>query len=76
MSKGSSTWRRLPKRATDFGIGERVRILHGALEGLEGTVRALQTNHRYVLAIDGLPRGVYVLVKDDAIEHVDVSGPS
>jgi hypothetical protein len=49
-------------------IGDRVKITRGALAGLLGRIRAFADSHRCVLAIDGYPDGVQVIISGDALE--------
>ena len=74
MTKGSITSQRQPAaqrfvslRAARVRIGGRICVLHGAFEGAQGVVYAVKECRRYVLALDGLPRGVFIAVEVDAI---------
>ena len=73
MTKGSiasrppTAKRFVSLRAAQVRIGGRICVLHGAFEGTEGVVCAVKEGRRYVLALDGLPPGVYIAVEEEAI---------
>jgi hypothetical protein len=77
MSKGSIASQRPPAakrlssvRVAGIRLGGRICVLHGAFEGLEGVVCAVKEGRRYVLALEGLPRGVFIAVEAEAIVAV------
>ncbi|NLS91761.1 MAG: hypothetical protein GXX96_06220 [Planctomycetaceae bacterium] len=51
--------------------GQRVRIRHGALAGLEGTVLVRRGMSRLLLSVDFLQKGASVAVDDDVLERLD-----
>jgi len=73
MTKGSIAKRPLTAkrlvslRAARVRVGGRICVLQGAFEGTEGVVCFVKQGPRYVLALDGLPPGVYIAVEEDAI---------
>ena len=73
MTKGSiasrspTAKRFVSLRTARVRIGGRVCVLQGAFEGAEGVVCAVKEGRRYVLALDGLPRGVYIALEENAI---------
>jgi transcription antitermination factor NusG len=56
-------------------VGQRIRIVHGALEGVEGLLSALKGTHRLVVSITLLQRSVAVEVDEDWIIALGQSGP-
>lgn len=64
-----------PALANAFVVGERVRVLCGALEGTSGVVISVKSENRYMLAIDGLPRGVYVVVEERTLAAATPPSP-
>jgi hypothetical protein len=62
---------RLLERPDGVALRERVRVEQGPLEGACGWVLGTKTNRRLVVAIDGLPRGVYVIVSDEVVARID-----
>jgi len=62
--------RLVPSRAAPIGVGGRICVLRGALEGIEGLVCAVREDGRYILALDDLPSGVYIALEEDAIMAV------
>lgn len=77
MSKGSfaserprTAKRSAALRAPGIRLGERICVIYGAFEGVEGTLCAVKEGRRYVLALDGLPRGVFIAVEEGAIVPV------
>ena len=55
---------------TEFRPGDHVRIVCGALYGLNGVVTRPTSNHRYLLTVDGLAEGVHVVIGGFALEHI------
>jgi len=54
-----------------LGPGRRVRVRHGALAGLEGTVLARHGRTRLLVAVDFLQQGASVDVEDCFLEPID-----
>jgi transcriptional antiterminator RfaH len=54
--------------------GQRVRVRHGSLVGLEGVVESRRQRSRLTVAITLLQRGISVEVDDFMLEPLDVGG--
>jgi hypothetical protein len=51
--------------------GRRVRVRHGALAGLEGTVLLRRGRTRLLVAVDFLQQGASVDIEDYCLEAID-----
>ena len=54
-----------------FAAGDRVRVTHGALSGVEGILVQEATGNRLVVSIDLLNRGASLLVNKDHVTRLD-----
>jgi transcription antitermination factor NusG len=55
-------------------VGQRIRIIRGALEGVEGLLSALKGTRRLVVSVTLLQRSVAVEIDEDWIVALDRSG--
>ena len=56
-------------KAFNIRPGDRVRILHGQMTDMTGTVVRLSDRHRCVLRIDGLDSGIRVILPADDLRR-------
>jgi len=75
MSNRYSDWSQGSASVTPFLIGQRVQIHRGMLAGIPAVITGLQPAHRYLLTIDGMPRGVHVIVGQDALVRSEDQAP-
>jgi len=59
---GHGDWERAV-RATDFAVGERVRVVSGPLAGLCGVLTAQASDGKWVLDASAVARGVLVCIR-------------
>ncbi len=55
----------------EFEPGRRVRVVRGALAGLEGIVRERCDDYRLLVKLDAQQRGVLVKIEDDVVQFTD-----
>ena len=55
----------------EFEPGRRVRIVRGALAGLEGIVRERCDDFRLLVKLDAQHRGVLVTIDHDVVQFTD-----
>lgn len=53
--------------------GDRVRVLHGALKGLEGNLVRINSEAKLVISIDMIQRSIAVTISRDSVELVDAA---
>jgi len=62
---------RLPISTCGFiQVGQRVRLRGGAMDGVEGILKASQRGHKLVISVDLLQQSVEVSVEGYAVEAV------
>ena len=59
------------QRVDTWAPGQRVRIIHGPLEDIEGILQQSKGKSRLVIEIDGINQAVSVEVDGDVVEVVD-----
>jgi len=56
-----------------FGIGQTVRVEHGALAGVHGTVETVKNSYRLVISVNLLQRSVAVEIDADCVSPVSAT---
>jgi len=56
-------------RATDFVVGERVRIVTGQLSGLRGVLKAQADDGKWVLDASEVARGVLICIRGQQLSR-------
>lgn len=59
-----------PVAASEYRVGQRVRAIHGPLEGIEGSLARIKSHQRLVVTVDILGRGAAVEIDLADLEPV------